>query len=352
MSICQLPSRPDRGSQFDAVELDADRNRACSLIDLGGRLTNLHCRLVTESVLFADGPIWIADGAPSAAHWIADRLDVCAATAREWIRVGRALSGLDATVDAFERGELTFAKVRAITRIATAENEAELLLIAQTTPAALISKALAAWSIRNEPSDVIEARQHASRSVRWRKEPDGTVTATMRFTPLVAGTLQAAIDTQMMRTRLKREPDSTWPTVANRRADALKALLADGTSCKPDYEVIVHVRGDGNTLDDGTPIPDGPVARLLPDAFVRLLIHNAARHPVNVSSRRRHPTDRQKRFVKERDRVCVDCGRTDIVEYDHIPAYDISGHTQTDELELRCGPCHTARHNKLSQGST
>jgi len=114
------------------------------------------------------------------------------------------LSGLGATADAFERGILTFAKVRAITRIATAENEAELLKIAETTPAESIAKALAVWSIRNEPSDVIEARQHASRSVRWRNEPDGTVTASMRFTPLVAGTIQAAIDTQMMRTRLTK----------------------------------------------------------------------------------------------------------------------------------------------------
>ncbi len=187
-------------------------------------------------------------------------------------------------------GRLTFAKVRAITRIATPENEAELLKIAETTPADHIGKALAAWSIRNELSDVVEARQHASRSVRWRNEPDGTITATMRFTPLVAGTIQAAIDTQMMRSRLTKNPDGTWPAVANRRADALGALLADGTSRRPDYEVIVHVRGDGNTLDDGTPIPDGPVARLLPDAFVRLLIHDAARHPVNVSSRQRHTT--------------------------------------------------------------
>jgi len=83
MSICQLRSRTDEKSQFDSAELDAERKRACSLIDLGGRLTNLHCGLVRESALFADGPIWIADGAPSAAHWIADRLDVCAATARE-----------------------------------------------------------------------------------------------------------------------------------------------------------------------------------------------------------------------------------------------------------------------------
>jgi len=107
-----------RATHFDPAELDVERTRAESLISLGGRLTDLHWHLVSGSVALADGPIWIADGSPTAAHWIADRLDVCAATAREWIRVGRALSGLGATADAFEAGDLTFAKVRAITRIA------------------------------------------------------------------------------------------------------------------------------------------------------------------------------------------------------------------------------------------
>ncbi|NOX28712.1 MAG: DUF222 domain-containing protein, partial [Actinobacteria bacterium] len=104
-------------TRFDPAELDVERKRAESLILLGGRLNDLHWHLVSGSVALANGPIWIADGSPSAAHWIAERLDVCAATAREWIRVGRALSGLDATAAAFQRGDLTFAKVRAITRI-------------------------------------------------------------------------------------------------------------------------------------------------------------------------------------------------------------------------------------------
>lgn len=73
-------------------------------------------------------------------------------------------------------------------------------------------------------------------------------------------------------------------------------------------EVVLHVRGDGCTLDDGSPIPGSVVERVAPPAFLRALIHNAEGHPINASSRRRHPTARQKRVVKERDRHCVDCG--------------------------------------------
>ena len=45
------------------------------LIETGLRITHAHYRLVVVCALFADGPVWIADGQPSAAHWLAPRLD-------------------------------------------------------------------------------------------------------------------------------------------------------------------------------------------------------------------------------------------------------------------------------------
>ena len=123
------------------------------------------------------------------------------------------------------------------------------------------------------------------------------------------------------------------------------AVLAGG-GARVISEVIIHVRGDGCTLDDGTPIADSAVARLLSQAFIRVLIHDAERRPINASSRQRHPTQRQKRVVHERDRKCVDCGSTDLLRYDHDPDYEQSRHTTTDELKLRCAPCHHKRHGK------
>ena len=114
-------------------------------------------------------------------------------------------------------------------------------------------------------------------------------------------------------------------------------------------EVIVHVRADGCTLHDGTPLSEPTAASLLDDAFVRMLIHDAENRPVNASVRRRHPTPRQKRVVDERDPRCVDCGATDLLEYDHDPAYPVSRRTHTDELYPRCNRCHRRRHK--SQGA-
>jgi hypothetical protein len=79
------------------------------------------------------------------------------------------------------------------------------------------------------------------------------------------------------------------------------------------------------------------------------LIHDAERRPVNASSRRRHPTIRQRRVVQERDRRCVDCGSTELLECDHDPPYEQTRRTIVEELELRCANCHHRRHRPRGQ---
>jgi 5-methylcytosine-specific restriction endonuclease McrA len=109
-------------------------------------------------------------------------------------------------------------------------------------------------------------------------------------------------------------------------------------------ELVLHVRGDACTLDDGTPIADSVIERIAPTSFLRALIHDAQRRPIHASSRRRHPTARQKRVVRERDRKCVDCGSTSLLQYDHQPDYERTQHTVVEELRLRCPTCHHNRH--------
>ena len=170
-------------------------------------------------------------------------------------------------------------------------------------------------------------------------------TFTLRLPPFLAGILISFLTTWIMITRPKPAASDTWPTVAQQHADAVEALLTEGTG-RVDTEVVLHVRGDGNTLDDGTPIPDSVVAGLIPQSFISALIHDSAGNPIDATNRRRQPTRRQRRLVKERDRSCVDCGRADLLEYDHVPAYEQTGHTVTTELRLRCAPCHERRHKR------
>ena len=221
-------------------------------------------------------------------------------------------------------------------------------------PAAQLAFALAGWLNRHESPEDRAKRHRASTKLKWRVEADGMVAGSFRYPPESSAPLTTAVDAHVVRTQRGNHAPAgerssrcvaKWPSLAQQRADALLALIAGG-GANVITEVVIHVRGDGCTLDDGTPIADSVVARLLSEAFIRVLIHDAERRPINASSRRRHPTTRQKRVVRERDRKCVDCGSTDLLQYDHDPDYELTKHTIVDELEIRCAPCHHKRHGR------
>ena len=83
---------------------------------------------------------WASSGALSCAHWLAWRTGLDLGAAREHVRVARALTTLPALRTAFERGELSFSKVRAVTRIARPETEADLLAMAREGTAAQLER--------------------------------------------------------------------------------------------------------------------------------------------------------------------------------------------------------------------
>ena len=143
------------------------------------------------------------------------------------------------------------------------------------------------------------------------------------------------------------QPDNAGgylPTLAQQRADAFVLLFLD-KDVHATTEVVIHVRGDGATFDDGTPVTESAVCQRLDESFIRFMIHDSDRTPLDATNRRRHPTTRQKRVVLEtHNHECVDCQSTDLLELDHNPPYEHTRHTVTTELEPRCAPCHRARH--------
>jgi len=288
---------------------------------------------------------WALDGCVTCAHWVAAALDIEVCTAREWLRVGRALAVLPKLDDLFERGELTYSKVRAVTRVATPRNEAQLCAIAMREPAGRLAPALAAFLSRHETPAETEERHRKATSLTTRLDPDGMVVGTFRLPPLPGKRLMTAVDAKVAQFRPDASADASerWPSFSQQRADALVELVTEG-GAGVETEVVLHVRGDGCTLDDGTPVAESVVERIAPHSFIRVLIHEAERLPINASGAHRHPTDRQKRVVHERDRVCVDCGSSEFLQYDHDPDFEISHHTLVEEVRLRCSRCHRDRH--------
>jgi hypothetical protein len=88
-------------------------------------------RLLTDLRTFDRCGGWHAQGARSCAHWLSWRVGWGLGTAREHLRVADRLADLPLLDDALRRGEVSYAKLRAITRVATPANEAALLELAR-----------------------------------------------------------------------------------------------------------------------------------------------------------------------------------------------------------------------------
>lgn len=414
---------PDTRS-VSAIIPDLKGPASVALEVLGSELHANQYRAVHLAAAYDDELEWLRKGLSNPALGIARRLQLHASTAREWIRIGHSLRYLPAIDAAFRDREVSYAKVRILTRWADPDNERELLQLALDRSADRLTTAIAQLLAEDEDDDARDQRHHESRGLTSFTTGDGMVVIRVVLPPASAKPLLAAVNElvgQIAQIPMEEElvsdqsadnhsvenlpvpsadgsrrrnvaekpiastqcggnasadaldcpsPPSDealrqrvnglqrrWPTMCDRhhipslaqqRVDALMILFG-GLNVAVRTEVVVHVRGDGNTFDDGTPITDSALARQLDGSFIRLLIHDAEQRPINASSRRRHPTTRQKRVVLEAyNHECVDCSSTDLIEFDHNPPYHQTRHTITDELEPRCAPCHRARHRSAA----
>lgn len=110
---------------------------------LAGQIAAATARFLALLGRFDDLGCWGGVGIRSLAHWLSFRAGMSLRTAREHIRVARALKELPMTAQAFEAGELSFSKVRALSRVATPENEESLVTIARKSPAAHVERLVA-----------------------------------------------------------------------------------------------------------------------------------------------------------------------------------------------------------------
>jgi hypothetical protein len=153
-----------------------------------------------------------------------------AGAAREHVRVARALGALPGLARALARGELSYSKVRALTRVATPETEDRLLAFGRAGTAEHVERLVRGWRQMDLKAEAREAaRRHASRFLHVYPDSDGTVRITGRLTAelgaLVVQALTAARETAHQRRR-DQEPEPDSPTMEQQQADAL-VLLAE-----------------------------------------------------------------------------------------------------------------------------
>ncbi len=206
------------------------------------------------------------EGFASCAHWLSWRIGLAPGPAREHVRVARALANLPLLSAAMQRGQVSYSKVRAVTRVATPETEQALLDLALAGTAAHVEQVVRSWRQVDRAAEAADDRQrHDSRALDTWVDDDGMVVVRGRLAPEVGAVLRRALDAALDAAPSPVDADGAAadtadgmaPSVSQRRADALgtvaECALAGGLdkgTAGDRYQAVVHVDADTLTADD------------------------------------------------------------------------------------------------------
>ena len=232
---------------------------------LGDRIAELAARIqaATYALLvlirqFDEQGGWQQGGFSSCAHWLSWRTGLAPGAAREKVRVAHALAALPLISSAMQRGQVSYSKVRALTRVATPESEAALLDVALAGTAVHVEQVTRAWRRVDRAAELAEdGRRRAHRELRTWVDDDGMVVIRGRLAPEVGAAVLRALDaaSEQLRTEAADAPeeDTPEPSAEQRRADALGRVAETALAAKLDpgpagdrYQVVLHV--DAATL--------------------------------------------------------------------------------------------------------
>ena len=134
----------------------------------------------------------------STAHWLCWRVGIDLVTAREKVRVARALESLPRISESFRQGKVSYSKVRAMTRVATAKNEEYLLYISENGTASHVERVVRATRRACRGEDLEEVRrQREGRYLEMYTDDDGMVVIRGRLPQEVAAVLEKALEAAM-----------------------------------------------------------------------------------------------------------------------------------------------------------
>ena len=263
------------------------------------------------------------------AGFLAWRCGITRREAREYLRVAEALQELPVTQAAFSRGELTFTKVRALTRVATRSSEEGLIELAWALTASQLDRALRAFR-RLAPEDARET--HELEFVDYHFEEDGSLYLRARLAAedgtLLVKALEAARDRVVERRREERAANATDDDTSSAplapfespRSASVEALLelADAALSSSDEHpvdrtrLVVHVdsaalTSDGrgrSELEDGPVIAPETARRLGCDADIVAQVEQDGL-PLSVGRKRRTVPSTLRRLLEARnDEAC------------------------------------------------
>jgi Domain of unknown function (DUF222)/HNH endonuclease len=391
---------PARVDELDEPQLDILEARIC---ELAGHLAAATYQFLVLVGDFDTRRGWASWELPSCSAWLAWKCQIAPGTAREQVRVARALRELPVIGAEFAAGRMSYAKVRALTRIATPDTEAGLAELAGPMTAAQLERFVAAHRTVTQADD---ERARRMRRLSFRVEADGQLTMTIRLPAadgaVVLQALRAATGdiargdsdvapAETLRSEVADGDPAARPdrvTSPKHTADCLADALVEvasaylggviATASDPDiYQVVVHVGTDALScatpvgvsaetqataageraaghpadpsrchLQDGPAISPAAAQRIACSATFSWMLHDHTGDVLDVGRRHRRPPPALRRAVRERD--CYRCQypgcnswHTDI---HHIVPWARGGATELSNLSSLCQAHHVIVH--------
>lgn len=346
----------------DPAALSDDR-LAAEISTLAGHIAAAMCRWLLLVAEFDRREAWGAWDCRSCAHWLSWRCGVNLRTAQEQLRVAHALGRLPRVRQHFATGELSYSKVRAITRVAVEPYEEEFFLhFARHATAPMLEKAVSGYRRSGCLDDEAAAGRHGRREFRWWVEPDGMIAFQGRMAPedgaVVVAAIEAATVPASKRSAERPVDDQGQPLPQPgddpkwaRQADALVSICGHalagagddekGLVADPAATVVVHVDDGvmGHDADGACRLADGPnlapetARRLACDATTWTIATGPDGTPRLVDKAAKTVSRTLRREVAARDRIELLLGET-IVQQDPTasialpvprPRHDASG---------------------------
>jgi hypothetical protein len=368
-------------------KLEADRqplsDLAHQIIELAGHLNAAHYRFLMLIAEWDHRKGWSDGASQSCAHWLNWKCGIDMGAAREKVRTALALTNLPKIAVAMQRGELSYAKVRALTRVACPKTENTLLQYALHGTAAHVERIVRGFRRCKEAEELgREAQQQANRHLKWYYDSEGMLVIKARL-PAEAGqifvkALQAASEDVSepkvsepnisARTPIDVSVSAETPNVKfrldppTRKADALaviaESFLAQGAAALKGgdrHQIVIHV--DVETLRDSAAgrcnFEHGPsmsaetARRLACDCSIVPIIENEGGEPLNVGRKTRSIPPALQRALNARDRGCCrfpGCPNTRYLDGHHIHHWAHGGETKLSNLVSLCRFHHRQVH--------
>jgi hypothetical protein len=351
-----------------------------SVVELHRCLARLEAATTRATAAFDAGGEWAADGARTAAAWVAARCQLPSSSARRRVRLGRALRHLPATEAAWLAGAVGEAQVAALARARTpateeamARDEEMLVSEAERLRFESFARVLAYWSQVADP-DGVEA--DAERELDSRRVHLSQSFGRSWFLDGLLDPISGAVVDNALR-RIEQELfEADWAearerlgdaagvadlgrTAAQRRADALVEMARRAGAVpegarrpEPLFTVLVGYEtfaGRTCQLANGTVVSPGSLVPWLDQAWVERVVFDSASRVVDVGQARRAFTGATRRAVEVRDQQCFHplCDEpAERCEVDHVEPWAAGGATVMANGRAACAHHNRDRHRR------